>query len=167
MDFNKIYTDHYDQVKRTAMSFLHNEEDALDATQDTFMSVYESLDQYDDSRTLSTWVVQICINKCRDKLRKAKKERSMFVPLTTKNEHLLDSREEATTPDNILEAEENEKAIFSNFLGMPDNIREALTLRIVQDMSYREIADEMAIPINTAKTWVRRGRTQLLQTISP
>jgi len=41
MDFNKIYTDHFDQVKRTAMSFLRNEEDALDATQDTFVSVYE------------------------------------------------------------------------------------------------------------------------------
>lgn len=167
MDFDKIYTDHFDQIKRTAMSFLRNEEDALDVTQDTFVSVYESLDQYDKSSSLSTWITQICINKCRDKLRKRKKEKRMFVPLTTKNEHLLDSREEVTTPDNILEAEEDEKQIFSQFLGMPDNIREALTYRLVNNYSYKEIAELMAIPINTAKTWVRRGRMQLSKTISP
>jgi len=167
MDFNKIYTDHFDQVKRTAMSFLRNEEDALDATQDTFVSVYESLDQYDESRTLSTWITQICINKCKDLLRKKKRERQRFVPVTNKNEHLLDSREEATTPDNILEAEEKEMSVYSQFLGMPDNIREATTMRVLQDFSYRQIAEEMAIPINTAKTWVRRGRLQLSQSFSP
>lgn len=167
MDFDQIYTDYFDQVKRTAMSFLRNEEDAIDATQDTFMSVYESLDQYNESSSVSTWVTQICMNKCRDKLRKGKKERATFVPLTNKNEHLLDSREEASTPETILESEENAQHVLSSFSGMPDNIREAMTLRLVEDKSYREIAEEMAIPINTAKTWVRRGRTQLLQSFSP
>lgn len=167
MDFNKLYNDHYDQIKRTAKSFLRNEEDALDAAQDTFLKAYESLDSYDGSASVSTWLTQICINTCRDKLRKRKTEGKHVVPITQGNEHLLDSKEDKSDPMLLMDAAEAENSIYCFFLQMPDNLRQALMLRYNLELSYKDIAEEMGIPLNTAKTWVRRGRTQLLQTISP
>lgn len=167
MDFDKLYADHFDQVKRTAKYFLKNEEDALDATQDTFVSLYEHMDDYDHSSSLSTWITQICINKCKDKLRKIKRERQTFVQLKDNDQYLLDSIEDSSTPDTILSAEEDTNAVINSFSGLPSNIRKALHLRLVEDRSYKDIAAAFDIPVNTAKTWVRRGRKNLLSTISP
>lgn len=167
MDFDKIYNEYYNQIKRTAKSYLRNEEDALDVTQDTFLRAYEMADKYDDSYSLSTWLTQICINKCKDKLRQRKAEKKRFVPATEGNEHLLDSREDTDTPDSIISAEEDKHTIFSTFLNLPDNLCAALTMRYTDDASYKEMAEKLEIPVNTAKTWVRRGRTQLLNTIRP
>lgn len=167
MHFNQIYTDHYYQIKRTAKSFVKNEEDALDVTQDTFLQAFESADKFDDSYTLSTWLTQICINKSRDKLRARKAERKRIVPIVENGGHLLDSKEDHSSPDRILIAEENNDAIFSSFIGLPNNIRKALTLRFVDEYSYKDIAEELDIPLNTAKTWVSRGKKQLLHSIRP
>jgi|SRR5690554_2790768 len=167
MDFNKLYTDHYDQIERTAKSFLRNEEDASDAAQDTFLKAYESLDSYDGSASVTTWLTQICINTCKDKLRKRKTERKHIAPVTPGNEHLLDSREDHNSPDLLMQAEEDEVSVNSIFLQMTEPVREALTLRLVDDLSYKEIAERLDIPVNTAKTRVRRGREKLMQVISP
>lgn len=167
MHFNQIYTDYYNQIKRTAKSFVKNEEDALDVTQDTFLQAYESADKFDDSYSLSTWLTQICMNKSRDKLRARKAERKRIVPIVENGEHLLDTMEDQASPDHIMIAEENNDAIFSSFSGLPYNIRQALTLRYVDEYSYKDIAEVMGIPINTAKTWVSRGKKQLLHNVSP
>ena len=168
MDFNKLYTDHFDMVKRTAKSFLRNEEEALDAVQDTFLKAYESVDTYDKSASsVSTWLVMICKSICQDKLRKRKRDSKHIVPTTEGNAHLLDSREDQSSPELMLEAAEDEASIVSRFETLPDNLRVALNLRFSEELSYKEIAEIMGVPINTAKTWVRRGREQLMQTISP
>lgn len=167
MHFTKIYTDYFDQIKATAKSFLKNEEDALDVTQDTFLQAYESADQYDDSYSLSTWLTQICINKSRDKLRQRKAERKRILPASEGSDLLLDTREDISSPDNIMIAEEDLTSIFSCFTQLPNNISEALRLRYVDELPYQQIAEKLGVPLGTAKTWVRRGRTQLLDTVSP
>ena len=66
-----------------------------------------------------------------------------------------------------MDAAEAENSIYCFFLQMPDNLRQALMLRYVDELSYKDIAERMDKPLNTVKTWVRRGRAQLMQTISP
>lgn len=167
MDFDKIYADNYNRLLRTAKSFLHNEEDAQDATQDTYLKAYEHLDSFDGSSSLSTWLTQICINTCKDKLRKKKRETKYITPINVDAQYLLDKEEDKTDPMFVLDAAEVEASIYCLFLQMPDNIREALILRLSEGLSYKDIAEKMGIPVNTAKTWVRRGRKQLSHTNSP
>lgn len=165
MDFNKLYQDNYNQVLRTAKAFLKHEEDAKDVAQDTFIKVYDSLDSYDPNYNVSTWITEICINKCKDKLRKRNRENKVFSVNNDKNEYLLDSMEDQTTPDMILSAAEDEAQLMSCFLNLPVNLSQALTLRFSDELTYKEIGERLKIPENTAKTWVRRGRKQLLQVI--
>lgn len=168
MDFNKLYRDHHDQVKRTAKAFLKHEEDAKDAVQDTFLKAYEHLDTYDSSiSSMSTWLVMLCKSVCQDKLRKRRTESKYIVPLHEGNEHLLDSREDHTTPLETLDAAEVETKIFCIFAQLPDNLREAATLRLIDQLSFKDIAEKMGVPISTAKTWVRRAKEKLMQPVSP
>lgn len=169
MDFNKIYKDYWEQLYSTAVSYLKNREDALDVTQDAFLSAYESLDNYDDSYSLSTWLTQICINKCRDKLRQRKRlNKVLYSENSSEVQALLASRQEDnTTPEQLLEAEEGGMSLEAVFLQLPANILQAVSLKLLEDKSYKEISETMGVPVNTAKTWVRRGRQQLLQAYSP
>lgn len=168
MDFTKLYTDHYDQVFRTAKAFLKSEEDAADAVQDTFLKAYESLDSYDSSvSSVSTWLVMQCKSICQDKLRKRRRESKHIVPLHSGNEHLLDSAEDHTTPLETVDAEQVELRIYGIFAQLPDNLREAATLRLIDNLSFKEVAERMGVPVNTAKTWVQRAKKKLMQPISP
>lgn len=167
MDFNQLYSLHGHHVFYTAKSFLGNREDAEDAVQDTFLEAYESMDTYNDAYAVSTWLNRICKNKCRDKLRRRKLEKSKFVPATDGNEHLLDSQEDFTTPEQVMVVEQDSNAILNSFLQMSSNIRTALTLFLVENYSYKEIAEKMGSPEGSVKTWVRRGRSLLSHTIGP
>jgi len=165
MDFQTLYDTHFDRVKRTAKAFLHNEEDALDAVQDTFLKAYESLDSYDESASsISTWLVMICKSICQDKLRKRKRENKVFVNLE-ENDNIR--KDETSSPDLLMEAEEDEVALRLEFEKLPDKVKTAFTLRHYDGLSYKAIAEEMNVSINTVKTWIRRGRNTLLQKISP
>lgn len=167
MDFTQLYTDHYDHVLRTARNYLRNHGEAEDAAQDTFLEAYESMDSYDESYAVATWLNRICVNKCRDKLRRRKLENKSFVAMTDNNEHLLDIQEDLDSPERVMEAEENANKVLQLFLSMPDNISNALTLRLIDGLSYKQVAEKMGSPEGSVKTWVRRGRTQILQAISP
>lgn len=169
MDFDTMYKDHFDRVLRTAKSFMRNNEDALDATQDTFLKAYESLDSYDGSSALSTWLTQICINTCKDKLRKRKRENKVIYSGDNPEvrQLLTVGEEDNVTPDSVLEAEEEGDTVDTLFLQLPSNIKQALHLKLVEGLGYKEIAAEMDTSINTVKTWVRRGRKKLQQAFSP
>lgn len=167
MDMTKIYAEHYKNVLGTARSFLRNKEDAEDAAQETFLEATVSMDSYDNTFAISTWLNRICANKCRDMLRRRKLENKSFVKITDYNSHILDSQETEDSPENLLQAEEDINKIFCCFFELPENIRTAVSLRLSEGLSYKELAAQMDAPLGTVKTWVRRGRTKLLQVISP
>lgn len=169
MDIESMYKEHYDKVYRTAVAFLKNREDAFDATQDTFLKASESLDSYDGSSSISTWLVNICMNTCKDKLRKRNRENKV---LCSENSPEIASvlhakLEDIETPDSVLEAEEGGQSFNELFTNLPENLYRAVSLRFLDDLSYKELAAELGVNINTAKTWVRRGRNQLMQAFSP
>lgn len=167
MDFDKMYNEHFDRIKHTAKSYLRNEEDALDAAQDTFLKAYESLDTYDGSTAITTWLTQICINTCKDKLRKRKSERKVVVPVSKESEYLLDSEEDLSDPMLQLDAAEVENKIFCFLNSMPEKTKQAMLLRLMHGMTYQQIAENMGVPVNTVRTWLHRGRTQLSHINSP
>lgn len=169
MDFDTMYKEHYNVVFRTAKSYLRNVEDAADATQETFISAYEHMDRYDGQRPVATWLVTICKNVCRDKLRKRKRENKVFSSENNPEiaKLLAEGQEDHTTPDSVLEAEERGLSLGQLYLKLQPKIQQALNSRFVDEDSYKEIAEKLDVPVNTAKTWVRRGRRQLEEILSP
>jgi RNA polymerase sigma-70 factor (ECF subfamily) len=167
MDFATLYKEHYADVKATAYRYLQDNEDADDATQETFIKAMESLDNYDDSYSFRTWVTNICNNTCRDKLRQRKAEQRRFTPLNDSNEYLAEQIEDESDPLSSLDAGRIELRVMALMSALPDPLLEAFKLRFVDELSYREVAEKMGVPISTAKTRIRRARAKVEQAFTP
>lgn len=167
MDFTRLYKDTYEGVRKVCYSYLKNNEDAEDAIQDTFFKASQSLDSFNDYSTVGTWLISIAKNVCSDKLKERNKERKLYHTTTDGKELWSDNYQDVASPEEVLNAEEDAVSMLDKFDQLNERTKQAITMRYVDDLSMKEIAEKMGVPLGTAKTWVHRGRTHLLSAISP
>lgn len=141
-------------VYKTAFYILHNEQDALDASQEALIRVYTKIGSYEEKAQFKTWVQRIVTNICIDKFRRTK-------PTVSIDEH------EMVFKDNKHNVE---REVMSGYLAedireaidqLPEHHRTVIVLRYLQDFSYNEIADSLDLPLNTVKSYLFRARQQL------
>jgi len=136
-------------------------QDAEDAAQDTFLRVSRSLRRWDCQREFEPWLLTIAANRCRTLL--AQRSRQAAVrQLALEQVSNDDSARATVTP--VAEAsgaflEEIEHALG----GMPKQWARAFRLFHERQLSYQQIAIELGCPLGTVKTWVHRGRRELVQ----
>jgi len=140
------------QVFGLCYRMLSNREDAEDATQETFIRVLKSLEQWDATRDFDPWLLAIAGNRCRTMLAK----RSRRPPSTPLVEHLPD-----TTP-NMQAARNLAEEVALALEDVRDEYRQAFLLFHEQELSYAEIAEALDCPVGTVKTWVHRARRELI-----
>ena len=151
----------------TVYNFLYRmaqtPEQAEEWTQDTFVKVYKNLKTYDTTRPFKPWVLRIASNTAVSALRKEAK----VVSIQSSLDGLKESgswAEPAAPGDTAAQAETRlVEAQLQEALGQLDpKYRQVLLLRYTEDLSYEEISDAMAVPLNTVRTWLRRGRDKLM-----
>lgn len=150
---------HYQHwVYNIAYGFLGHHEDAQDAAQDTFLSVWQNIDKFQFRSQFSTWLYRIVKNKCLNLIdqRKRRKTEPMeiddsqpWVPLDT------------TTPDKeVLRSEQSE--ILHAALGrLKESYRTILILRELRDLSYEEIAEVLNCTLGRVKSRLHEARKAL------
>ena len=144
------------EVYHFLMKFLGRSSLAEEAFQESFLQVYLSVDRFETTRRFRPWLYTIAINKARDLLRSRARRPSVQLTVADENgsesdlwAHLL--RDE-TTPDGILE-EKQEKELVRQVVGqMPDHLREILILAYLEQLSYKEMAEVLNIPLGTVKS---------------
>lgn len=123
---------------KTALSFLRNEEDALEAVQEVTYRAYKSIRSLKEAAYFKTWLIRIMINYCNDQLKKNKR--------VVLNGELL-KQQEVTVNHDLLELED----ILDT---LDDRSREILSLKYFHDMKIKEIAGTLQCPEGTVKTWL-------------
>ncbi|MCL6602506.1 MAG: sigma-70 family RNA polymerase sigma factor [Paenibacillus sp.] len=140
-------------VYKTAFYILHNEQDALDASQEALIRVYTKIGSYEEKAQFKTWVGRIVTNICIDKFRRAK-------PTVSMDEHEMVFKDKHDVEREVMSgylAQDIQAAIDQ----LPDHHRTVIVLRYIQDLSYNEIADCLDLPLNTVKSYLFRARQQL------
>nr|WP_225445699.1 sigma-70 family RNA polymerase sigma factor [Paenibacillus arenosi] len=141
-------------VYRTAYYVLnHNEQDAMDASQEALIRIYSKINSYEEKAQFKTWVQRIVTNICIDKFRRAR-------PTVSIDEHNLVFLGDQSVEKEVLSAyaaQDIREAIDR----LPEHHRTVVVLRYLQDFSYNEIADSLDIPLNTVKSYLFRARQQL------
>lgn len=128
--------------------------DAEDAAQDTFVRAFVHIRRFDPDRPLRPWLLAIARRVCLDRLRrKAPVPEGEIERLAPPDPHpdaeqKVGAREELSRLQQALEA-------------LPEGQREAVALFHLHEMPYREIAEQLEVPIGTVMTWLHRGRAQL------
>ncbi|MCF6092875.1 sigma-70 family RNA polymerase sigma factor [Microaerobacter geothermalis] len=142
-------------VYRTAYYLLGNEQDALDAAQESLIRIYTKIPLYREEAKFETWVQRIVTNICIDRFRRNK---NMEMLPIENQEHKLAGKDNVEDEMELLGMAEDLKEAINQ---LPDHHRTVVVLRYIQDFSYHEISETLNIPLNTVKSYLFRGRQQL------
>ena len=148
--------------------FAGSADDAQDITQDVFVKMYRTLSSYDHTKgAFVTWVTTITRNLLVDHFRKTKQDRMTDSIDTAASEH-EDAQplseqipDRAAPPDAQVRTREVRETLHAALAKLSPELREAVILRDLQDMDYREIATVLKVPEGTVKSRINRGRAEL------
>ena len=153
--------------------FTGSGDDAEDLTQEVFIKVYRTISSYDlDKGSFQTWVTTMTRNLLVDHFRKSKQDRatdSMDEPMTSEDDGLSLSDQiqyQGPSPDQRLQTREAQEMVQKALQKLSPELREAVILRDLQDMDYRDIASALKVPEGTVKSRINRGRTELARLLS-
>lgn len=148
--------------------FTGSRDEAEDLTQEVFIRMYRTLSSYDVQRgAFTTWVTTVTRNLLVDHFRKRKMDRmtdSLDAGSGPEEEGLSLAEKLAdggVAPDRHVGRRETQELVQQALQKLSPELREAVILRDLQDMDYREIARALNVPEGTVKSRINRGRTEL------
>ena len=156
-----LYELHYNDVFRTALWVVRNQQLAEDSTQEVFIKLPSKILSFDCERPFKPWLHVVAVNESLTALRKNKPGDDRTVPLEGVRDLLSQSPE--ACPETQVEALELQAAL-QRVLGLLNPKHSAvLVLRYYQEFSYREIADAMDCPEGTVRSRLHNAIEQLRQ----
>jgi RNA polymerase sigma-70 factor (ECF subfamily) len=149
--------------ERPLFRFVHRmlprEEDVRDVCQETFLKVLEKAHRFRDGSRFSTWMYQIALNLCRDRVRKARRWRLVVsdgvdLPERAAVQHPAPS---GTDPARTVEHAERAAALRRALETLPHEQREVVVLKEFEGLKFREIAEILGCPESTVKSRMYYG----------
>lgn len=155
-----------------ARRMLRNEEDARDAVQEAFVSVFRSLDAFEGSSQVSTWIHRITVNAALMKLRsrRRKPEESIEALLPTFLEdghHARHPPEWGEDAEALLARRENREFVRACIDELPESYRTVLIVRDIEELDTEEAARVLGITENLVKVRLHRARQALRALLEP
>ena len=174
--FAQLVRRYESQVFTMSMRLLSNREDARDLAQEVFLTVYQSLDRFRGDALFRTWLYRVTINRCRDEIRRRRTvKHTRPVSLDglaggggdADDGRPLEPVAREPSPEAVARGHEMERAVTEAIGRLPDDLREPIVLRDVQDLAYDEIAGVLEVPVGTVRSRLNRARTRLAQMLQP
>jgi len=166
--WEEIVQRYHRRIYNICYRFAGSPDDAQDLTQEVFIKMYRTLSSYDVERgAFMTWVTTMTRNLLVDHFRKSKQERLTDSLDAAPSEH-EDAQplgqqiaDKGPSPDAGVESREVRDKVHVALQKLSPELREAVILRDLQDMDYREIAIALRVPEGTVKSRINRGRAEL------
>jgi RNA polymerase sigma-70 factor (ECF subfamily) len=166
--WEEIVQRYHRRIYNICYRFTGSGTDADDLTQEVFIKMYRTLNSYDVERgAFMTWVTTMTRNLLVDHFRKTRQERvtdSLDTPQSEQDDAMpLGERipDKGSSPDTKVQSREAKEAVHVALQRLSPELREAVILRDLQDMDYREIATVLRVPEGTVKSRINRGRAEL------
>jgi RNA polymerase sigma-70 factor (ECF subfamily) len=148
-----------DKIRGAAFRLLGSEEEARDAAQEAFLKAYRGLPAFKREARFSSWLHQIAINLCRDRLRRRKGRRLVSLDALEEVGPVIAAREPAA--HDLAEQIDLRRAVRRAIGALPEEQREVVILKEYQGLTFLEIAQALELPVSTVKTRLYRGLGQL------
>ena len=160
------------RVERLVARMVRDVDLVPDIAQETFISAWRALAQYRGDAQFYTWLYRIAVNTAKKALLGLKRDRVL-----TETALQTDDDDETSghgtelishsTPESELAAREIAQAVQSALDTLPDDLRQAVTLREIEGLSYEEIALAMNCPIGTVRSRIFRAREVISAHVKP
>ena len=158
--FNQLVRLYQAKIFNLTRSYVKDEEEAKDLTQDIFVTVYRSLHHLREDAKFGAWLYQLALNHCRNRYSRLKR-RGFFTNLSLDDPDHPIPISQGETPERQLERRSVEQLVRGAIAAMPAAEKEILLLRDLQELSYEEISAILDIPLGTVKSKLNRARLAL------
>jgi RNA polymerase sigma-70 factor (ECF subfamily) len=154
-----------------AFALVRNDADAEDVAQEAILKAFKNLARFRHEAKFSTWLIQICINEAKMKLRKERRNFYESIEEARQNDDgeytpkdFADWRE---IPSESLERKELREGLARAMSSLPEKYRTVLILRDVQHLSIEETAKILGLSEANVKTRLSRARLQMRDALAP
>jgi RNA polymerase sigma-70 factor, ECF subfamily len=165
----RFLIDHYQApILNCCFKFIKNKEIAEEATQDVFIEVYKSIDNFRAESKLSTWLFRIAISKSLDYIKSMKrKKRFAFLKSIFSESGSEETVLVADTPNPLQELENKDRLQILNWAidALPANQKVAFTLSKLEDLSNSEIAEILHTSVSSVESLLFRAKANLKKTL--
>jgi len=146
-----------------ALRYMKNEDDAMDALQESFIKIFRHLNSFKEDSRFDTWVYRIVVNTCNDMLRKNSNQKitdSIFKK-SDEEETVIEIPDVSGSPEEVFDKREKTEHIISCLEKLNHEQKEIIILRDVHGFSYDEISEILECSIGTVKSRINRSRLRL------
>ncbi|MEY2617860.1 MAG: putative polymerase sigma-24 factor [Pseudomonadota bacterium] len=160
------------RIERLIGRMVRDTDLVQDIAQETFIRAYRALGQFRGDAQFYTWLYRIAVNTAKKALVDLRRD-----PLVTETALRNDDEDETSavaneltteeTPETVLAAKEIATAVNQAMLALPEELRQAVTLREIEGLSYEEIAEAMSCPIGTVRSRIFRAREAISLRVKP
>jgi RNA polymerase sigma-70 factor (ECF subfamily) len=160
--WEELVRQHTRQVYGLCFRFTNSSQEAQDLTQEVFLRVFKTIKTFRSAEgSFHTWLSRVTRNLLIDHYRRTRQER-----VTDSIEEQLPMLEEegataSARPDQAVAGREASEILQASLQKLSPDLREAVILRDLQEMEYRDIAQVLDIPEGTVKSRINRGRAEL------
>jgi RNA polymerase sigma-70 factor (ECF subfamily) len=159
--WEEIVTTYSRRIFNLAYRFTSNIQAAEDLTQEVFVRVYNTLEQFDSKQGhLSNWLMRLARNLIIDDYRKRQRnpQNSMADDV---DKHMFHLRAVGTSAQKEVERRELAHQVQEGIDKLPSDLKTCVILRDIEELSYKEIVEVLDIPEGTVKSRINRGRIEL------
>ncbi len=171
--FEMLVVKYQRRIQRLIARFVRDVDLVEDIAQETFIRAYKALHQFRGDAQFYTWLYRIAVNTAKKSLLDMKRD-----PVVTEAALRSRSEEDETswlegeqiseaTPETELAAKEIAEAVNTALASLPEDLRQAITLREIEGLSYEDIALAMDCPIGTVRSRIFRAREAISAKVKP
>ena len=172
--FEMLVVKYQRRIERLIGRMVRDVDLVPDIAQETFIRAYRAIPQFRGESAFYTWLYRIAVNTAKKSLMELKRD-----PLVTESARA--SREDdddnssrvenelsdGETPDAVLASKQIASAVNFAIEALSDELRQAITLREIEGLSYEEIAELMNCPIGTVRSRIFRAREAIALRLRP
>ena len=145
--FGQLIKNYEKKMFKFAYGYFPDSDEAMEIVQDTFVKVYQNLDNFKLGSSFNSWIYKICSNLCIDRFRKNKRENQNFKKLQSKF-----NEDSGMNPEKSVEFESQNEHIKRAVNQLPQQQKKVFLLKYFSYKKFREIADIMGIAVGSVKS---------------
>lgn len=172
--FEMLVVKYQRRIERLIGRMVRDTDLVQDIAQETFIRAYRALPQFRGESAFYTWLYRIAVNTAKKSLMDLKRD-----PLVTESaragrdddgdetSRVENELSDGETPEALLASKEIAQAVNAAIEALSEDLRQAITLREIEGLSYEEIADVMNCPIGTVRSRIFRAREAIAERLRP
>ncbi|HLV48718.1 MAG TPA: RNA polymerase sigma factor RpoE [Aliidiomarina sp.] len=167
--FDVLVKKYQHRIMSLVSRYVKQPGDVADVTQEAFIKAYRALPNFRGDSAFYTWLYRIAVNTAKNYL-VSRSRKPPSSDIDAQDAEFLDNGHglrDIATPERLLLTEELKTVLMTTINNLPEDLKQAITLRELEGLGYEEIAMTMDCPIGTVRSRIFRAREAIEEKLRP